>query len=181
MEPMSLISPSPSMWLIPMLTMNTAVACGVAGAPAGVRTFGEERSVYWREAAAGHSRSAYYVGKILSVLYRFVITSLHFSAIYFVLGKSLMNFWDFFSVVLLLFYCIYGLASNVSMLSRPGNATLLGCLTCRKFLSKMDFLIVLINIYSIFRRFFWIWSHIDESSAVAFDLHLGHQSGEMGS
>jgi ABC-2 type transporter len=47
--------------------MLMGMAVGLAGSPAGVKTFGEEKLVYYREAAAGHSRIAYYVGKVISL------------------------------------------------------------------------------------------------------------------
>ena len=41
-----------------------------------------------------------------------------------------MPFWQFFVVVMLMFYCVYGLASIVSMLTRRENASLLAVVVC---------------------------------------------------
>lgn len=37
------------------------MAIAIAGAPAGVLVFGEEKVVYWREAACGHNRLGIYL------------------------------------------------------------------------------------------------------------------------
>ncbi|KAJ3305130.1 hypothetical protein HDU76_005060, partial [Blyttiomyces sp. JEL0837] len=52
-SPYSLFSSSTLVWLIPQLGLLIGMSCGLAGAPAGVKVFGEEQTVYWREAAAG--------------------------------------------------------------------------------------------------------------------------------
>jgi hypothetical protein len=52
-KPYTLISSSTLTWLIPQLGLLIGISTGLAGAPAGVKVFGEEKTVYWREAAAG--------------------------------------------------------------------------------------------------------------------------------
>ncbi|KAH6650767.1 hypothetical protein F5144DRAFT_598192 [Chaetomium tenue] len=76
------------------------LAVGLAAAVLGVRTFGEEKQIYWREASSGHSGLAYYVGKVLATFPMFLSN-------------------------LLSFYCIYGLVSIMSMLVRRKNGPLM--------------------------------------------------------
>lgn len=71
--PYTLISPAPLETMLPSLGFYVSLAVGIAGSPAGVLTFGEEKHVYYREVAAGHNSLAYYIGKSLSVLYRFTL------------------------------------------------------------------------------------------------------------
>jgi hypothetical protein len=71
--PYTLISPAPIEVLLPSVGFYVSLAIGLAGSPAGVLTFGEEKLVYYREAAAGHNTLAYYIGKTLSVVYRFTL------------------------------------------------------------------------------------------------------------
>ncbi|KAJ3127774.1 hypothetical protein HK100_009553 [Physocladia obscura] len=52
-SPYAYITPSTQEWLIPQLGLLTGMACGLAGAPAGVKVFSEEQAVYWRESANG--------------------------------------------------------------------------------------------------------------------------------
>jgi hypothetical protein len=85
--PYTSISPAPMEMLVPSIGLYISLAVGIAGAPAGVLTFGEEKTVFFREAAAGHSRLAYYIAKSLSVMYRFTLGALHFVAVFHVIGE----------------------------------------------------------------------------------------------
>jgi hypothetical protein len=71
--PYTPISPSPLDIILPSIGFYIALAVGIAGSPAGVLAFGEEKAVFYREAAAGHSRTAYYIAKSVSVIYRFTL------------------------------------------------------------------------------------------------------------
>ncbi|KAI8853994.1 hypothetical protein BC829DRAFT_381042 [Chytridium lagenaria] len=129
-QPYTLLSSSTLQWLIPQLGLLIGISCGLAGAPAGVKVFGEEKPVYWREAAAGHNKLAYFVGKTLASSYRFVLTALHFAAIFCFLATPITPFPLIFSNFFLQFYCVYGLAAVVSMIVRRENASLLAVVTC---------------------------------------------------
>lgn len=128
--PYVMLSPAPTVWILPLLGLLINMTVGLAGAPAGVKTFGEEKTVFWREAASGYNRFAYYIGKTISVIYRFAITSLHFTAIFYFLACPLISFERMFALILLAFYCVYGLASIVSTLTRRENASLLAVVVC---------------------------------------------------
>lgn len=124
------------------------MAVGLAGSPAGVKTFGEEKLVYYREAAAGHNRVAYYFGKVslfinyfllkftklilfflfikmVSMYYREILAALHFTMIYHILAQPLIQFHRLFAIILLFFFAVYGLAAVVSFLVKRENASLL--------------------------------------------------------
>ncbi|KAJ3109532.1 hypothetical protein HDU97_005189 [Phlyctochytrium planicorne] len=129
-DPYSLISPATLQWLIPQLGLLIGISCGLAGAPAGVKVFGEEKSVYWREAAAGHNKLSYFLGKVFASTYRFVLTAFHFAAIFSFLATPMSNFGILFANLFLQFYCVYGLAAVISMIVRRENAALLAVVTC---------------------------------------------------
>ncbi|KAJ3033261.1 hypothetical protein HDV00_006551 [Rhizophlyctis rosea] len=128
--PYTLISPAPNEWLVPLLGLLIGLTVGLAGAPAGVKVFGEEKPVYWREAASGHSRSAYYLGKTIASLYRFTLSSLHFAAIYYFIAGPQLSFASQYAIIYLQFFGVYGLAAIVSMLVRRENANLLAVVVC---------------------------------------------------
>jgi hypothetical protein len=128
--PYTLISPSPVEFVLPLSGLLNGIAVGLSGAPAGVKTFGEERVLYWREAAAGHSKLAYYIGKSICTFYRFAVTSLHFSMFYYVLSRPLITFAKFYFIIFLLFYCVYGLSALISMVVRRENSSLLAVVVC---------------------------------------------------
>ncbi|KAJ3329063.1 hypothetical protein HDU76_008727 [Blyttiomyces sp. JEL0837] len=101
------------------------MAVAMAGAPAGVKVFAEERTVFWREKASGHNRAAYYLGKTISTFYRFIVSSLHFTSIYYYLATPMVPFATQYIIILLSFWGTYGLSAVVSMTVRRENAALL--------------------------------------------------------
>lgn len=110
---------------VPQIGLLGAMAIGLAASAPAVKVFGEEKLVYWRETASGHSRSAYYLGKILSTVLRIALSSLHFTVFFGVLATPLMDFQQMYAANLMYFYCIYGLSSCVSMLVKREDGPLL--------------------------------------------------------
>lgn len=84
--------------------------------------------MYYRETASGHSRSAYYLGKLLSTLIRIALSSLHFTVFLGILATPLMSFSMMYAANLMYFWCIYGLASVVSMIVKREDGPLLAVL-----------------------------------------------------
>lgn len=129
--PYSLLSPAPLVFILPLYGLLIGFSVALSASPAGVRVFSEEKSVYWREASAGHSPSAYYVGKTVAAVPRFVVSSLHFVAVYMLLAvPTFPGTGHFYALILLNFWCVYGVAALVSCLVSRGNANLLAVIFC---------------------------------------------------
>ncbi len=124
--PYTLISPSPIETLLPSIGLYVSLAVGLAGSPAGVRTFGEERAVYYREASSGHSKGAYYIAKTLSMFYRFTSGAFHFAAVFHMLANPTTSFTMMFIIVVCQYFAVYGLAAITSMVVKRENSALLG-------------------------------------------------------
>lgn len=133
-SPYALISPSPLTFIIPLYALLIGFCVALSGSPAGlycvintgVKIFSEEKPVFWREAAAGHSSSAYYIGKTLSATYRFTLSSLHFAAVYiFLAHPTFPSFAMMYAIIFLTFFGIYGMAAFVSTIVAKQNANLL--------------------------------------------------------
>ncbi|KAK7418349.1 hypothetical protein QQX98_003969 [Neonectria punicea] len=123
-EPYGVLSTAMDFRSAPELALLMAIAIGlVAGAP-GVKSFSEETLIHRREAEAGHSRVAYFLAKIISVLPRMTLGCLHFTTMVLILSVPIIDWGLAFLVNLLYFYCIYGLASCVSMVVRREDAPL---------------------------------------------------------
>ena len=123
-EPFDVLSVATDIASVPQLALLIAIAIGlVAGAP-GVRVFSEELLLHRREAEAGHSRLAYFLAKMISSLPRMVVGCLHFSTILLILAVPIIDWGLAFVANLMYFYCVYGLASLVSMLVRREDAPL---------------------------------------------------------
>ena len=101
------------------------IAIALSAAPSGVKIFGEEQPVFWREAAAGHSSLAYFLGKNLSTLYRLTLCSAHFASIYILLARPTFSYEWQYGLLFCQFFCIYGVSSVVSSFVRRENASLL--------------------------------------------------------
>ncbi len=124
-EPFSLISPAPALFSLPLLSFFIGLTIGVSASPPAVRVFGNEKHLIRSEGAAGCSRSAYYIGKSLSVMPRLTLCAFHFSAIFYLLMAPRSSFASVFAAIWALNYCVYGLAALLSVLSREGNSALL--------------------------------------------------------
>ena len=123
-EPFAVLSIATDFRSAPELSLLVAIAIGlVSGAP-GVKIFSEELLLHRREAEAGHSRLAYFIAKVLSVLPRMILSCMHFTTFFMLLATPIIPWGVAFFANLLYFYCIYGLASCVSMVVRREDAPL---------------------------------------------------------
>ncbi|KAJ4269974.1 hypothetical protein NW762_001646 [Fusarium torreyae] len=123
-EPYEVLSTSIDFISAPQFALLISIAIGlVAGAP-GVKLFSEEMLLYRREAEAGHSRLAYFVAKVISVFPRMALGCLHFTVPLFLLSTPIIDWGLAFLTNMLYFYCIYGLASIISIVSRREDAPL---------------------------------------------------------
>ncbi|KAA8628536.1 hypothetical protein SMACR_07475 [Sordaria macrospora] len=123
-KPYDILSLSADYAAAPQMAMLITLAIGLSSAAPGVKVFSEEMLVYRREAEAGHSRVSYFFAKTISVLPRMTLACLHFSAPLFLVSVPVIPFWTAFLANLLYVYCIYGLASCMSMVVRREDAPL---------------------------------------------------------
>ncbi|KAK7178880.1 hypothetical protein DPSP01_004862 [Paraphaeosphaeria sporulosa] len=121
----SMLSHATNYTSAPQLGLLGAMAIGLAASAPAVKVFGEEKLIFNREASSGHSMSAYYVGKMVSVLPRLFIAALHFSVFMGILATPIMSWVDMFVANLLYFFCVYGLASCIGMVVKREDGPLL--------------------------------------------------------
>ncbi|KAH8798827.1 ABC transporter-like protein [Hyaloscypha sp. PMI_1271] len=124
-DPYEMLSSSIDYAAVPQMSLLVGLSIGLTASAPGVRIFGEEKLVYWREAAAGHNRFAYYMGKVLSTIPRMVLANFHFTTMFILLATPVIGWFPAFAANLLYFYCIYGLASCISMITRREDGPLL--------------------------------------------------------
>jgi ABC-type multidrug transport system ATPase subunit len=124
-SPYEMLSSSIDYASVPQMALLVGLAIGLTASAPGVKIFGEEKLVFWREAASGHNRFAYYIGKVLSTIPRMILANLHFTTMFYLLSTPRITYMDAFVANLLYFYCIYGLASVVSMVTRREDGPLL--------------------------------------------------------
>ena len=127
-DPYLPIGSATNYYSVPQMALLVGLSIGLISASPGVKVFGEEKLVYWREAASGHNKFAYYVGKVISVVPRILFAALHFTVFFMLLATPIISWQDSFVANLLYFYTIYGFASVVSMLCRREDGPLLAVL-----------------------------------------------------
>ncbi|KAL8644481.1 MAG: hypothetical protein Q9210_007234, partial [Variospora velana] len=125
LEPYTLLSSSIDYASVPQMALLVGIAIGLIASSPGVKIFGEEKLVYWREASSGHNRLAYYLGKVFSTFPRMLVACLHFTATFMLLATPRIDWGAAFLANLLYFYTIYGLASILSMCARREDGPLL--------------------------------------------------------
>jgi ABC-type multidrug transport system ATPase subunit len=123
-DPYSILSLATDIDSAPELALLIAIAIGLVAAAPGVKSFSEEMLLQRREAEAGHSRIAYFIAKVLSLVPRMILGCLHFTVPLLLLSVPIINWSIAFLTNLLYFYCIYGLASIVSAVARREDAPL---------------------------------------------------------
>ena len=124
-HPYELLSSSVDYTSVPEMSLLIGLATGIIASPPGVKTFGEEKLIYAREASSGHNRLAYYTGKVLSTLPRMILSNLHFTTLFMYLSTPRISWGAAFIANLLYSYCIYGLSSCVSMVTRREDGPLI--------------------------------------------------------
>ncbi|KAL8791300.1 MAG: hypothetical protein Q9195_005989 [Heterodermia aff. obscurata] len=125
LKPYDLLSSATDYSDVPQMSLLVGLSIGLTASSPGVKIFGEEKLTYWREAASGHNRFAYYMGKVLSTIPRMVLANLHFSILFYLLTTPRISWAAAFTANLLYFWCIYGLASCISMITRREDGPLL--------------------------------------------------------
>ena len=124
-HPYEILSSSTDFASIPEISLLVTLSIGLTASSPGVKVFGEEKLIYLREASSGHNRFAYYIGKVLSTFPRMFIANLHFTVFFIFLATPKISWGAAFIANLLYFYCIYGLASCVSMITRREDGPLI--------------------------------------------------------
>lgn len=124
-SPYELLSSAVNFTSVPEMSLLVGLAIGLTASSPGVKIFGEEKLIYVRESSSGHNRFAYYIGKVLSTVPRMVLANFHFTVLFMLLATPKISWGRAFLANLLYFYCIYGLASCISMITRREDGPLI--------------------------------------------------------
>jgi hypothetical protein len=105
-QPFTAISPA-SLEDVAQIGLYISLALSLASTAAAVALWGPQVPVYWREAASGHSRLAFFIGASSSYVYRIFISSFHFACFYFLVIAPIFSFGSFFGVIFPLVFVWY--------------------------------------------------------------------------
>lgn len=109
--------------LLPQVFMYLCMALGIVSA-----IFVNARETYFREASAGNNRFAYYVGMVLSLQPRIVLTSIIFTTLFLIIPRLAVSFGDIFLAVWFICGCSYALGIIPATFVSPSAAPLVGTL-----------------------------------------------------
>mmetsp|Transcript_7124 Transcript_7124/g.15227 ORF Transcript_7124/g.15227 Transcript_7124/m.15227 type:complete len:853 (-) Transcript_7124:98-2656(-) len=101
------------LWVVLLLVSSTA----------GVSIFGYERSVYFREMAAGNNSYAYYFAKLLESIPSMLVFTVAYAGGYFGVSHLRQPFGQFYLVVTMLCFGFYGLGIIASVLTSREKMT----------------------------------------------------------
>ena len=104
----------------------TCMAIGMTGVTAALRVFGNEQIVYWREASAGMSTSAYFLAKNISHIFFILLSPLLYLAPFLTFVSARASFLAYYRVIVVLQFATTGLGYLVSIVVPGGLAQLAG-------------------------------------------------------
>lgn len=111
----------------PIISMAslTCMAIGMTGVTAALRVFGNEQIVYWREASAGMSTTAYFLAKNITHLLFIVISPMMYIAPFRTFVSTRAPIYDYYRVLVVVQFATTGLGYLVSIFI-PGALAQLG-------------------------------------------------------
>ncbi|KAJ3324504.1 hypothetical protein HDV06_006915 [Boothiomyces sp. JEL0866] len=127
-QPLSLLSSTPREGYVVATSFNIGLAICIAAGPAGVNIFGPESIVYYREAASGHNRLAYYLAKTVASFPRIMLSSLHMIGIFYFYIAPATSFVYMYFMIMLTYFGIYGLATIISVTQKRESQAILSTL-----------------------------------------------------
>jgi len=92
------------------------MAVGLTSVTMAVRTFSNEKIIYWREASSGENTIAYFLAKCLADIPNMAMGSVVLLSVFFMIASPHGNFVDYLGAVFLLEFAVYGVGYISSML-----------------------------------------------------------------
>ena len=110
--------------VLDLMATYTVMALGLVAAIIGVRNYGSELTNIARESSAGVSLGAYFLGKSLAELPLIILYSFLYCVSYYLISSPASHFSDFFTILLLFEFAVFGVGHVSSLLFRGENALL---------------------------------------------------------
>ena len=114
---------------VAMMMLMSACTIGLITVVAGLRPFGNERMMYWREASSGTSTLSYFVAKNLVFMADVIILPLAYTIAFRILSRPTMPFREMAVALVLGAWATSGIGMFISTLLHPNQALLLGVLS----------------------------------------------------
>jgi hypothetical protein len=112
--------------VVGLFSLFALMGIGVTGVAAGVKTFGDEKIVFLREASRGANVGAYVLARMLIDIPWIAMCSLSFVATFSTISSNQSGFYTLFVLIYLAELCIFGVIYILSLVMTQSNATLFG-------------------------------------------------------
>ena len=123
-----LITVQPITSFIPQIIMYASMSIGLACGTDGVNVFQADRQLYFREAAAGCNKLAYYLGNVIASMYRLTMAAFVFSTIFHIIPELFLDFGWMFLAHFLLAVNSYAVSHICSFLLAPRMSPLISAI-----------------------------------------------------
>lgn len=120
--PFTTLSPSPTYWSPTIVGALFSIATSLVGTVPAMNFFPRDREVYNRERRSDYSLSAYYMGKVTSIMYRVAISSLHIISVFAAIGRYTGSFMSGYLAVSLSTLGVYSIAFFLGITSTERRA-----------------------------------------------------------
>ncbi|PRP88105.1 putative ATP-binding cassette transporter [Planoprotostelium fungivorum] len=120
-------NPTPAQ--IPQAAFLLVLVSSLTSMIVSLRLFGAEKTVYWRENAAGLNGISYFFGKSVASFPSFLVTALIFLVFYYTISEPRGTFGAYFGILFLQHFVISGLAQFISIIVLYSKAQLFGVVT----------------------------------------------------
>ncbi|KAJ2998066.1 hypothetical protein HDV02_004891 [Globomyces sp. JEL0801] len=124
-QPFELISPSSKERDPVVAYFYIGLLVCIACASSGCNVFGTELGIFERETNAGHNRTAYFLAKTISVIPRILMSSLHFTGVWYALVNPRISFLNMYCMIFFNYYCVWGISAVVSVMARQRSHAIL--------------------------------------------------------
>ena len=106
------------------MNVMSGLAIGLTGMLAALRSLGtaEIRPVFWREAASGVNRLAYFLAVIVAHVPIIIVTPLVYLSLFYTFTAPRTSFSDYYLIVLMTYWCTYGYGYLLSTIFHPNNS-----------------------------------------------------------
>ncbi|MCL7031156.1 hypothetical protein MKW94_018049 [Papaver nudicaule] len=102
----------------------TVIAVSLLCKIAALRSFSPDRLIYWRESSSGMSSLAYFLAKDTVDHFNTLVKPVVYLSMFYFFNNPRSSFMDYYTVLVILVYCVTGIAYVFSIFVEPGAAQL---------------------------------------------------------
>ena len=111
----------------------SCLALGMTAAATALKTFGNEKPQYWREASGGTNILSYFLGKNFASIPSLMLSPLVYLSVFYLLTGSTAKFIELYWVFLSIQFACVGIGYFISVVFKPSNSLITAVVVVRYF------------------------------------------------